>query len=211
MVTGINRGSVTLTVTPVPLIRLVAITLPPCCSAITLTTYSPIPKCNRLSGFDARTETMESKMLSTMSTHFHVDCLGGLEEFHTRMIPSYANKETLNLAQLRGFTVPKNGFDGRLELKVGQKSVVNEFFGEGHSSDNIVSYVPSERVLFGGCLIKAIGGGKGNLKDANVKEWSNTVRKVKDKFGDAKIIIPGHGNYGGIELLDYTIEKFKVE
>jgi metallo-beta-lactamase class B len=156
-------------------------------------------------------DSLKCRIVGIVATHFHVDCLGGLEEFHARMIPSYANKETLRLAQLRGFTVPQNGFDGRLELKVGQKSVINEFLGEGHSLDNIVSYVPSEQVLFGGCLIKAIGGGKGNLKDANVNEWSNTVRKVKDKFGDAKIIIPGHGKYGGIELLDFTIEKFKVE
>jgi hypothetical protein len=46
-------------------------------------------------------------------------------------------------------------------------------------------------------------------KEANVEEWSKTVRKVKEKFPKVKRIIVGHGKSGGIELLDYTINLFK--
>ncbi|MNY76298.1 Beta-lactamase type II precursor [compost metagenome] len=63
--------------------------------------------------------------------------------------------------------------------------------------------------MFGGCLIKEVEASKGYLGDANVKEWSQTVKKIKQRFPDAKIIIPGHGNIGGTELLDYTIKLFK--
>jgi metallo-beta-lactamase class B len=56
-----------------------------------------------------------------------------------------------------------------------------------------------------------MNAGKGNLADANLKEWSNTVGKIKEKFSSAKIVVPGHGRSGGIELLDFTINLFDSE
>ena len=147
---------------------------------------------------------------AVVATHFHVDCLGGLATFHQKKIPSYAHQLTIDLANSSQVHPPQNGFEKYFELNVGKKKVACEFLGEGHTRDNIVAYFPSEKVLFGGCLIKAEGSGKGNLTDANVAEWSKTVEKVKSKYGDAKIIIPGHGKAGGTELLDYTIGLFGV-
>jgi hypothetical protein len=46
--------------------------------------------------------------------------------------------------------------------------------------------------------------GLGNPADAVVKEWSQTIQKVVEKFPDAKIVIPGHGQIGGKELLTHT-------
>jgi metallo-beta-lactamase class B len=113
------------------------------------------------------------------------------------------------LAEKNGFTVPFNGFGDELKMKFGGKRIFSRYFGEAHTSDNIVTWLPDEGLLFGGCMIKAAGGGKGNLDDANVKEWSNTVSKIKAEFGDrAKIVVPGHGDVGGAELLDYTIDMF---
>jgi metallo-beta-lactamase class B len=82
------------------------------------------------------------------------------------------------------------------------------FFGEGHTKDNVVGYFPDDKAVFGGCLIKEVGSGKGNLEDANVAEWSQTVSKVKQFYPEAKIVIPGHGETGGTELFDYTIKLF---
>ena len=58
-------------------------------------------------------------------------------------------------------------------------------------------------------MIKSLNAGKGNLEDANIDERSNTVEKVKKQYADVKTVIPGHGKFGGIELLDYTIEMFR--
>ncbi|PCJ92269.1 MAG: subclass B1 metallo-beta-lactamase [Flavobacteriaceae bacterium] len=156
-------------------------------------------------------KTLEYIVVGIIVTHFHSDCLGGLNEFHKREIPSYASFKTIELAKPNHEQIPQIGFDGYLEIKVGNKKVSNEFFGEGHTSDNIVSYFPSEKVLFGGCLIKKIDASKGYLGDANTNEWSNTVYAIKDKYKNAKVIIPGHGKPGGKDLLDYTIELFKSE
>lgn len=141
-------------------------------------------------------------------THFHADCLGGLTEFHNRQVPSYASVKTIEFAKDRSEILPQHGFDRYLELTVGNKKVANEFFGEGHTRDNIISYFPTEQVMFGGCLIKEVGAGKGNLEDANVDDWSATVAQIKEKYADAGIIIPGHGKPGGLDLLNYTIELF---
>jgi metallo-beta-lactamase class B len=131
-----------------------------------------------------------------------------LEEFHKHGIPSYANNLTIQLARSNNKPLPKNGFDNLLELTIGDKKVYAEFFGEGHTKDNVIGYFPDEKIIFGGCLIKELGAGKGNLEDANTKDWPLTVATLKEKYPDTKIAIPGHGKSGGTELFDYTIKLF---
>ncbi len=153
--------------------------------------------------------SLNCKITAVLPTHFHSDCLGGIASFHDRNIPSYAHNRTIEYARANGETVPKNGFDTQLELMVGGSKVFAEYFGEGHTRDNIIGYFPQEKVIFGGCLIKSLHARKGYLGDANVKAWSSTVRKLKIKYGEARIIVPGHGNVGGNDLLDYTITLFE--
>lgn len=83
------------------------------------------------------------------------------------------------------------------------------YFGEAHTRDNIVAWIPSEKILFGGCLVKTLGSNKGNVADANEKEWSHTVAKVKDAFPKAKLVVPGHGKTGDTSVLGYTIRLFQ--
>lgn len=152
---------------------------------------------------------LKSKIVAIVPTHFHSDCLGGLSAFHARGIPSYANNLTITFADSNGSTVPQNGFTGRYEHRVGQKKVLSEFFGAGHTHDNIVGYVPDEGVLFGGCLVKSLKAGKGYLGDADTTAWSATALAIKKNYPDAKIVIPGHGKVGDQSLLDYTNAMFK--
>ncbi|MEO0330530.1 MAG: subclass B1 metallo-beta-lactamase [Bacteroidota bacterium] len=157
-------------------------------------------------------EWIENNLTATIKAivinHFHTDCLGGLAEFHHRDIPSYANNLTLELAKHKP-VVPQHGFDDTLRLAVGQAEVINRFLGEAHTADNIVSYIPEDDLLFGGCMVKEVGAGEGNLEDANVLDWPTTIQKIKQTFPSLKIVIPGHGQAGGTELLDYTIELFE--
>ena len=107
--------------------------------------------------------------------------------------------------------VPQNSFSDSIILKVGRENTIVKFFGEGHTTDNVVGYFPSEKVLFGGCLIKELEAGKGYLGDANVADWSMTVEKIRKQYSTVKIIVPGHGQYGDKKLLDYTIQLFKIQ
>lgn len=114
------------------------------------------------------------------------------------------------MATSRGVPAPQNGFSGEAALTIGGQRIVSRYFGEAHTKDNIVTWIPSEKILFGGCQVKALGSEKGNLADANVQAWSHTTRKIKKAYRKAKIVVPGHGNVGGTELLDYTIRLFKT-
>ena len=151
----------------------------------------------------------EKKIKGVIVSHFHIDCLGGLKEFHKNEIESYATNLTIELAKKENNELPKQGFDNKIEFEIGKNIAYAQFFGQGHTKDNIIGYVPSEKVLFGGCLIKALNSGKGNLADANTNEWSRTVGKIKNEIAGIEVVIPGHGKSGGIELLDFTIELFK--
>ena len=154
-------------------------------------------------------ETKKCAITAVVINHFHEDCLGGLDAFHQLGIPSFANNKTINLAQKNNFIIPQIGFDSVMELEVGNEKVINKFFGEAHTIDNIVSYIPHENLLFGGCMVKALNASKGFIGDANTNEWSATIAKIKNAYPNLKIVIPGHGSSNGIELLDYTIQLFE--
>jgi metallo-beta-lactamase class B len=154
-------------------------------------------------------EELHCNIIAVIPTHYHKDNLGGLQVFHNQNIPSYSYKPTIDLAKKYEMVSPQNGFDSIMKLKIGNKKIYAEFLGEGHTKDNTIGYFPDENILFGGCLVKAIGSSKGNLEEANEKQWAETVEKVKAKYPNAQIVIPGHGEIGGIELLDYTIDLFK--
>lgn len=156
-------------------------------------------------------ETLHCKINAIIPTHFHDDCLGGLKIFKESKTPSFANAKTIELAKENNLVAPINSFTDSIILKVGNKNVIVKFFGEGHTKDNVVGYFPSENILFGGCLIKELEAGKGYLEDANVASWSNTVEKVKMEYPNVKIVVPGHGEYGDVKLLDYTIKLFKTQ
>ncbi len=143
--------------------------------------------------------------------HFHKDCLGGLEVFHQKGIKSFASIKTIEAAKKDSVEIPQIGFDSILKIKIGKREMVNAYIGEAHTKDNIVSYLPKEKVLFGGCMVKEVTADKGFLGDANQKTWSNTVRNIKTTFPEIKHVVPGHGKVGGTELLDYTIGLFEVK
>ncbi|PKH50887.1 subclass B1 metallo-beta-lactamase [Tenacibaculum sp. Bg11-29] len=154
---------------------------------------------------------LKSKIIALIPTHFHKDCIGGIQIFEENNIPTYATNQTIKLLNNNGkaFTKPVNKFNTNLTLEIGNKKVYAAYLGEGHTKDNIIGYFTEDKVLFGGCLIKKVNASKGNLEDANTNDWSETVRNIKLKYPDTKIVIPGHGKHGGTELLEYTITLFE--
>ncbi len=147
-------------------------------------------------------------IVGVVINHFHEDCLGGILAFHHADIPTYAHIKTVALAKEQGVEPPRIGFDQRLEIAVGRKHTEHRFFGEAHSPDNIVSWFPDEKTLFGGCMVKSMNASRGNLADANTEAWPVTMKKIKEAYPNVSTVVPGHGQYGGPELLDYTIDLF---
>ena len=143
-----------------------------------------------------------------IATHFHDDCLGGLTSFHEQNIPSYASELTRLLAEKDTLPLPQQTFEQVLSLTIGGQSVECNYLGPGHTEDNVVVWIPEDQVLFGGCLVKSVGAGKGNLADANVPAWPQTVTRVQKTYPTAIHVVPGHGKAGGKELLEFTIALF---
>lgn len=145
-------------------------------------------------------------------THFHSDCLAGLGVFHENGIPSMAEGETYQLAREDSVEVlPLSSFGGGMDFTIGQDTIKVYDPGPGHTADNMVAYHSTDRVLFGGCLVKSDGAGKGYLGDADVANWPNSIKNIQSKFPDIERVIPGHGEVGSVDLLDYTIQLFQNE
>lgn len=154
---------------------------------------------------------LKCKIVAIVPTHFHEDCLGGLSAFIKQQIPSFANEKTILLAREKNYAIPQFPFNESIEIPFGQKKVFVRYFGEGHTKDNVIGYFSGDEILFGGCLIKELGATKGFLGDANVSEWSKTVHLLKEAYPEIQIVVPGHGKAGSVQLLDYTIELFKLQ
>jgi metallo-beta-lactamase class B len=78
--------------------------------------------------------------------------------------------------------------------------------GPAHTRDNVVVWLAESRVLFGGCAVRAASDTSvGNVADADVKEWPASIRRVRDRYPTADVVVPGHGDPGGRELLEHTL------
>ncbi|WP_400075680.1 subclass B1 metallo-beta-lactamase, long type [Winogradskyella sp. R77965] len=139
---------------------------------------------------------------------WHPDAMEGIDIVHNNDIKTYSNELTRLIAKEKGLPIPDFGFNKKLELKVGNNILVCHYLGEAHTTDGIVAWIPKEKTLFAGNEIRNKNGWIGNIADANLSEWSNTAKRIRNNYGDAKIVIPGHGNYGGSELIDYTIDLY---
>ena len=145
------------------------------------------------------------KIMGFVPNHWHVDCMGGLGYLQSQKIKSYANQLTIQIAKTKKLPVPDYGFKDSLRLSLGDKSIYCYFFGAAHSLDNIVVWIPSERFLFPGCMCKSLSSENlGNIADGDLNEYPKTIDKVINRFKAAKIVIPGHGQIGGLDLLQHT-------
>lgn len=147
-----------------------------------------------------------AKLISFIPGHWHGDCVGGMDYLNKQGCQTYANTLTNNILKSKHRPTAKHSFTDSLTLKIGETEIRAYFLGGGHATDNVVVWLPSEKILFGGCLVKDISStGKGNTADASpIAEWIATIERVEQKFPTATTIIPGHGNYGGSELLTHT-------
>jgi metallo-beta-lactamase class B len=137
--------------------------------------------------------------------------MGGLEYLNKQGVKSYAHEKTVEIAKKENLPVPAHEFKDSISLKMNNTDFYCYYLGSGHSSDNIVIWIPSEKILFPGCMVKDIQSKTlGNLSEANVEEWLKTIQKVIDKFPSAEIVIPGHGQAGGKDLLRHT-QKLLIE
>jgi len=83
-------------------------------------------------------------------------------------------------------------------------------FGTAHTTDNVDAWLPKQRILFGGCLVKSLDAQSlGNTSDGDLTAFPATLKKLKKAYQNAKIVVPGHGDWGGTKLIDHTLKLCK--
>lgn len=171
-----------------------------------------------------------------INTGFHWDNLGGNEFLLNQGVPVYGSTLTAKLIRERGhqekqnnleffagmdnkkyyetfkrmtFQPPNHTFDIEkgLVLDIGDEHIEVYYPGHTHTPDNVVVYFQKRKILFGGCMIKSLESkNPGYTADADMKQWPKSVRKVLKKYGQSRIVVPGHGKCGDIKLIKHTIE-----
>ena len=143
-------------------------------------------------------------------THAHEDRIGGIDTLLENKIDTRSTVLTAELAEENGFKKPTPSLDLNPNIKIGDVAIKVFYPGEGHSADNIVVWLPKDKVLFGGCIIKDLNSeGLGSTIDANIEQWQISLNKLLEKYSDADVVIPGHGKWGGIELIKHTLKLLK--
>jgi len=150
----------------------------------------------------------KAKITAYVIDRWHPDAMQGLDIVNKNDIKTYSTKRTQKIARQKGLPITEFIFKTKKTIKVGDEKIVCHYLGEAHTTDGIVVWIPSEKILFAGNEIRNHNGWIGNIADANISAWTKTAQKIKSFYGKANIVIPGHGKYGGIELINYTIKLY---
>lgn len=153
-------------------------------------------------------DIFERDQITTIITHAHDDTMGGIGVLLDQGMPVYSTQMTFDIAKDSGRPLSQVKLESeRTHMTINNLDITCFYPGGGHTEDNIVVYLNDYDILFAGCLIKELENDKiGNVADANVREWANSIQNVAIEFPDAVVVIPGHGDPGGIELLEHTIK-----
>ena len=149
---------------------------------------------------------------TAVATHAHPDSAGGLGAAKELGAETWAlHKTTVKLYDL-GSTMPKNSFNGKKMLSCGDLDIELDFPGSGHTDDNIVAWIPEEKVLFAGCLVKSMAAQDlGNTSESDLKAYPDTLKNLLDEYKNAEIVVPGHGAPGDKELIRHTMDLSKKQ
>lgn len=144
------------------------------------------------------------KTAASISTHFHSDSTAGIAYLNSKSIPTYASTQTNALLKKKGDEQATHSFDKNPYWLI--KNKIEAYYpGAGHTPDNLVIWLPEQKILFGGCFVKPEG--LGNLGDAVIKDWPASAEKLIQRYSNAKIVVPGHGAMGDASLLEKTKQR----
>jgi cyclase len=155
-------------------------------------------------------------VITLVNTHHHPDHTNGNGLLGARAIVAHANCRA-QLASIRwpppvpvfgpvdwgrvARDLPGICFESRLDLYAGARRIELLHFGTpAHTTNDIVAWLPADRVLFAGDLV--FNGGTPFALSGSVAGWLDVLAALRDL--GPEVIVPGHGPPGGPGLLEET-------
>jgi glyoxylase-like metal-dependent hydrolase (beta-lactamase superfamily II) len=152
----------------------------------------------------------DQRVSAVLITHSHYDRIAGTTVFRQRGARVVAHQVTRRLANEQGLPLPDT-LSGIAEPGTATRFGSVEVFygGPGHSVDNLMVWIPDAGILFGGCAVRAASATSlGNVAHADLTQWPETLRRAQERYGAARIVVPGHGDPGDVGLLAHTLSLF---
>lgn len=150
------------------------------------------------------------KVIKVFATHSHEDRAGGFGFFNKKGIPTYASAQTNELLRSEHKPIALYTFEKGSAFQIGTEKFQIDYFGAGHTKDNLVIWFPQYKILDGGCLIKsAEAKGLGFVGEADLKAWPETILAIKNKYKTIHQVIAGHDNWITPGALEKTLELLK--
>jgi glyoxylase-like metal-dependent hydrolase (beta-lactamase superfamily II) len=164
------------------------------------------------------------KIVAVIVSHYHADHIYGLQEFKKIGATIYAQGEGRNylssetakqrlLASRVDFAPWINAntrlisadvwIDKTFNLKVGGVDFLISRVGPAHAPEDLMVYVPSEKVLFAGDLV--FRGRIPFVGNADSKGWLLALDEIERL--NPNIVIPGHGSYSTKPLEDIAFTR----
>jgi len=132
-------------------------------------------------------------------THHHMDRTAGVDVAEWQGIQVFSHPDTPALAAKT-----------KSRTKVGSIEVA--YPGHGHAQENLIVYIPSAEILYGGCAVRGAGVKTlGNTDDADLTKWSESLQWVKATYPKTKTVVPGHGKGANLTLIDATLALINAE
>jgi glyoxylase-like metal-dependent hydrolase (beta-lactamase superfamily II) len=166
----------------------------------------------------------KQKIVAVVLTHYHADHVYGLQEFKRLGATIYAQRDGLNylasetakqrlIASRVDFApwvnentrlVPADVWiDQSKTITVGGIEFILNRVGPAHAHEDLIVYVPSEKVLFAGDLV--FRGRIPFVGNADSRGWVNALNEIQ-KLNPA-IVVPGHGPYSTNAVEDVVFTR----
>ena len=81
----------------------------------------------------------------------------------------------------------------KMTLHLGNKLIELYYFGKAHTSGDILTYLPDDKVLYSGDVVTETGAPP-YAEDGFPASWVNVIESVEEL--DIQTIVPGHGVVG---------------
>jgi metallo-beta-lactamase class B len=170
------------------------------------------PNDNALAGelYHWAKDSLNAEITNISVSHWHQDHSGGLDTLHKLGVKSYSYYITKEIMIAANMVPAQTTFADSITIDFEGTKILLAFYGAAHTNDNTIGWIENEKILFSGSIIRSLDNKNlGYLKDADIKSWPQTIENIRKRFGNALLTIPGHGDAGGPELIDYSANLAK--